>query len=147
MPFFQQLACVALMRMTVLYISPELSKIFMLYIKALHLAGINSFKKMEEADSRRIEIITGRKYPFGNHIKDTLLSLPPKIVMKIEEAECRRPGKSKIVITLTRLSQSVSSLKRHYADMVCIRQYLTPGLCLHSNTFTSKLCMFLCYSL
>lgn len=84
------------------------------------MAGINSFKKMEEADSRRIEIITGRKYPFGNHIKDTLLSLPPKIVMKIEEAECRRPGKSKIVITLTRLSQSVSSLKRHYADMVCI---------------------------
>lgn len=75
---------------------------------------------MEEADPRRIEIITGRKYPFGNHIKDSLLSLPPKIEVKIEEAECRRQGRSKIVITLSRLSQSVSSLKRHYADMVCI---------------------------
>eukprot|EP00268_Persea_americana_P044332 TRINITY_DN4480_c0_g1_i11.p1 TRINITY_DN4480_c0_g1~~TRINITY_DN4480_c0_g1_i11.p1 ORF type:complete len:1021 (+),score=205.13 TRINITY_DN4480_c0_g1_i11:1226-4288(+) len=99
------------------YLLKQLPGIGMVTAKALHLAGINSFKTMEEADPRRIEIITGRKYPFGNHIKDSLLSLPPKIEVKIEEAECRRQGRSKIVITLSRLSQSVSSLKRHYADM------------------------------
>ncbi|XP_058088895.1 DExH-box ATP-dependent RNA helicase DExH17 [Magnolia sinica] len=100
------------------YLLKQLPGIGMVTAKALHSAGINSFKTMEEADPRRIEIITGRKYPFGNHIKESLLSLPPKVEMKAEEAECRRQGKSKLVITLTRLSQSISSVKRHYADMV-----------------------------
>jgi ATP-dependent DNA helicase HFM1/MER3 len=79
---------------------------------------INSFETLAEADPRRIEIVTGRKYPFGNHIKDSLLSLPPKVDVKMEEIECQRQGKSKLVVTLTRLSQSVQSTKRHYADMV-----------------------------
>ena len=74
---------------------------------------------MEEADPRKIEIITGRKYPFGNHIKESLLSLPPKIEMEIKEAECKKQGQSKVVIILTRLSQSTLSSKHHYADMVC----------------------------
>ena len=80
--------------------------------------GINSFETLSEADPRRIEIVTGRKYPFGNHIKDSLLSLPPKVDMKVEEIECKRQGKSKLVVTLTRLTQSVQSIKRHYAEMV-----------------------------
>lgn len=80
--------------------------------------GINSFETLAEADPRRIEIVTGRKYPFGNHIKDSLHSLPPKVDMKVEEIECQRQGKSKLVVTLTRLTQSVQSTKRHYADMV-----------------------------
>lgn len=80
--------------------------------------GINSFETLAEADPRRIEIVTGRKYPFGNHIKDSLHSLPPKVDMKVEENEFQRQGKSKLVVTLTRLTQSVQSTKRHYADMV-----------------------------
>lgn len=80
--------------------------------------GINSFETLSKADPRRIEIVTGRKYPFGNHIKDSLLSLPPKVDMKVEEIECKRQGKSKLVVTLTRLTQSVQSIKRHYAEMV-----------------------------
>lgn len=80
--------------------------------------GINSFETLAEADPRRMEIVTGRKYPFGNHIKDSLLSLPPKVDVKMEEIEYQRQGKSKLVVTLTRLSQSVQSTKRHYADMV-----------------------------
>lgn len=95
----------------------QLSTFLLCYFQALHSAGIHSFKTLEEADPRRIEIITGRKYPFGNHIKESLLSLPPMIEMKIEQAECRWQGKTKLIIALTRLSQSVSSLKRHYADM------------------------------
>lgn len=86
--------------------------------------GITSFNALAEGDPRRIEIVTGRKYPFGNNIKDSLLSLPPKVDMKVEEIECQRPGKSKLVVTLTRLSQSVQSTKRHYADMVNI--FATP---------------------
>nr|GFD39848.1 DExH-box ATP-dependent RNA helicase DExH17 [Tanacetum cinerariifolium] len=63
-------------------------------------------------------MITGRKFPFGNHIKDSLLTLPPKVDMKIDEIQCMNIGKSKLVMTLTRLSESPQSTKRHYADMV-----------------------------
>ena len=85
--------------------------------------GIVSFEALAEADPRRIEIVTGRKYPFGNHIKESLSSLPPKVELKIEEIECQRQWKSKIVVTLTRLSQSLQSLKRSYADMVCCHEF------------------------
>lgn len=86
--------------------------------------GIKSFETLAEADPRRIEIVTGRKYPFGNHIKESLLSLPPKVDMKMEEIKCQGQGKSKLLITLTRLSQSVQSTKRHYADMVCFLEFV-----------------------
>ncbi|KAK9117209.1 hypothetical protein Sjap_016156 [Stephania japonica] len=100
------------------YLLKQLSGIGMVTAKALNLAGINSFKTLAEADPRQIEIVTGRKYPFGNHIKESLSSLPPKIEMKMEEIECKRQGKSKLVVTLDRLSQPSSLTKRHCADMV-----------------------------
>ncbi|KAF9624793.1 hypothetical protein IFM89_014081 [Coptis chinensis] len=100
------------------YLLKQLTGIGMVTAKALQSAGVNSFETLAEADPRRIEILTGRKYPFGNHIKESLLSLPPKVEMKVKEIECCRQGKSKIVITLTRISQSVSSAKHQFADMV-----------------------------
>lgn len=81
--------------------------------------GIKSFEALTEADPRKIEIVTGRKYPFGNHIKDSLLSLPPKVDVKLAEIESHTHGKSKLAVTLTRISESGQSAKRHYADMVC----------------------------
>ncbi|KAG6790126.1 hypothetical protein POTOM_006273 [Populus tomentosa] len=100
------------------YLLKQLPGIGMVTAKALHSMGIKSFDTLAEADPRRIEILTGRKFPFGNHIKDSLLSLPPKVSMSIEENECHRRGMSKFVVTLTRLSQPLQSSKRHYADMV-----------------------------
>ncbi|KAJ4729267.1 DExH-box ATP-dependent RNA helicase [Melia azedarach] len=100
------------------YLLKQLPGIGMVTAKALYSMGIKSFETLAEADPRRIEIVTGRKYPFGNHIKESLLSLPPKVDMKIEEIKCKGQAKSKLVITLTRLSQSVQSTKRHYADMI-----------------------------
>ncbi|KAK3032096.1 hypothetical protein RJ639_036310 [Escallonia herrerae] len=100
------------------YLLKQLPGIGMVTAKALHSMGVKSFETLSEADPRKIEIVTGRKYPFGNHIKESLLSLPPKVEMKVEQAECPRQGKSKIVVTLTRLSQPLISTKRHYADMV-----------------------------
>lgn len=80
--------------------------------------GVKTFETLKEADPRKIEMITGRKFPFGNHIKDSLLSLPPKADLKVEEIQCTNIGKSKLVMTLTRLSESPQSTKRHYADLV-----------------------------
>lgn len=79
--------------------------------------GITSFETLADADPRRIEIVASRKFPFGDHIKESLLSLPPKVEMKIEATEAQRQGKSMLAVTLTRLTQAQSN-KRHYADMV-----------------------------
>ncbi|XP_038979014.1 ATP-dependent DNA helicase MER3 homolog [Phoenix dactylifera] len=100
------------------YLLKQLPGIGMVTAKALNSAGINSFESMIEADPRKIEIITGRKYPFGNHIKESLLSLPPKVEIQIKEVECKRQGKSKLIITLTRVPHTVASSKHHYADMM-----------------------------
>ncbi|KAK2661719.1 hypothetical protein Ddye_000293 [Dipteronia dyeriana] len=100
------------------YLLKQLPGIGMVTAKALHSMGIKSFETLADGDPRRIEIVTGRKYPFGNHIKESLQSLPPKVDMKIEEVKCQKQGKSKLVVTLTRLLQSVHSTKHHYADMI-----------------------------
>ncbi|KAL6573750.1 Sec63 [Orobanche hederae] len=100
------------------YLLKQLPGIGMVTAKALHSMGVMSFDALLEADSRKIEMVTGRKYPFGNHIKDSLLSLPPKIEMVVKETKDQRMGKSKLLITLTRLSQPVQPNKRHYADMI-----------------------------
>ncbi|KAH0462845.1 hypothetical protein IEQ34_010420 [Dendrobium chrysotoxum] len=100
------------------YLLKQLPGIGMVTAKALHSAGINSFDKMFEADPRKIELITGRKYPFGNHIKESLLSLPPKVEMRVEETEYKRQCKSKLLIKLTRLARRITSSKHHYADLV-----------------------------
>ncbi|XP_062106898.1 DExH-box ATP-dependent RNA helicase DExH17 isoform X3 [Humulus lupulus] len=100
------------------YLLKQLPGIGMVTAKALQSMEITSFETLAGADPRRIEIVTGRKFPFGNHIKDSLLSLPPKVDMKVEETECQMRGKSKLVITLTRISEPFKSMKRHYADMI-----------------------------
>ncbi|KAJ6302004.1 hypothetical protein OIU77_016164 [Salix suchowensis] len=100
------------------YLLKQLPGIGMVTAKALHSMGIKSFDTLAEADPRRIEIVTSRKFPFGNHIKDSLRSLPPKVNMSIEENECHRRGMSKFVVTLTRISEPLQSTKRHYADMI-----------------------------
>ncbi|KAG5624417.1 hypothetical protein H5410_009635 [Solanum commersonii] len=100
------------------YLLKQLPGIGMVTAKALHSMGVKSFASLSDADPRKIEMVTGRKYPFGNHIKESLLSLPPEIEMRVEETESQRQGKSKVMVTLTRLSQPVQTTKRHYADMV-----------------------------
>ncbi|KAL0692573.1 hypothetical protein Bca4012_059753 [Brassica carinata] len=112
------------------YLLKQLPGIGMVTAKALHSMGVRSFEALAEADPRRIEIVTGRKYPFGNHIKESLSSLPPKVEIKVEEVECQKQGVSKLAVTLTRLSQPLVSTKRHYADMVGCLNFLQ----LHSNS-------------
>ncbi|RZB59977.1 DExH-box ATP-dependent RNA helicase DExH17 [Glycine soja] len=100
------------------YLLKQLPGIGMVTAKALHSMGVRSFEELADADPRRIELVTGRKYPFGNHIKDSLLSLPPKVDVTLAEIESHIQGNSKLVVTLARISQSGQSVKRHYADMI-----------------------------
>ncbi|XP_042032105.1 DExH-box ATP-dependent RNA helicase DExH17-like [Salvia splendens] len=101
------------------YLLKQLPGIGMVTAKALHSMGVTSFDTLSEADPRKIELMTGRKYPFGNHIKESLLLLPPKIEMTLKEGEVQKIGKSKLLVTLTRLSEPVApSPKKHYADVI-----------------------------
>ncbi|KMT18211.1 hypothetical protein BVRB_2g023810 isoform B [Beta vulgaris subsp. vulgaris] len=99
------------------FLLKQLPGIGMVTAKALHSMGIISFETLADADPRRIEIVASRKFPFGDHIKESLLSLPPKVDMNIEATEGQRQGKPKLAVTLTRLTEARSN-KRHYADMV-----------------------------
>ncbi|KAL5647406.1 hypothetical protein ACJX0J_041761, partial [Zea mays] len=85
--------------------------------KALKSAGIYSFEAFATADPRKIELGTGRSFPFGNRIKESMSSLPPKIDIHIEETG-NKLGKSIITVTLTRLSETHAFSKRICADMV-----------------------------
>ncbi|KAE8696936.1 ATP-dependent DNA helicase MER3-like protein [Hibiscus syriacus] len=97
----------------------QLPGIGMVTAKALQSMGVKSFETLAEADPRIIEIVNGKNFPFGNHIKESLTSLPPKFAIEIEVSECKRQGKSKLAVTLTRLSsQGAQSTKRHFADVV-----------------------------
>ncbi|CAA0383918.1 unnamed protein product [Arabidopsis thaliana] len=100
------------------YLLKQLPGIGMVTAKALHSMGVRSFEALAEADPRRIEIVTGRKYPFGNTIKESLSSLPPKVEIKVEEVDCQKQGISKLAVTLSRVSQPLQSTKRHYADLI-----------------------------
>ncbi|KAL9674417.1 hypothetical protein QQ045_030689 [Rhodiola kirilowii] len=101
------------------YLLKQLPGIGMVTAKALHSMGVTTFDALEEADPRRIEMVTGRKYPFGNTIKESLQSLPSKVEMMFEEAaDFKKQRKSKLLVTLTRLSEQHQSAKRHFADLV-----------------------------
>lgn len=99
------------------FLLKQLPGVGIITAKALKTAGVDSFESLATADARKLEIATGRNYPFGNHIKESLSSLPPKIDIQIEDAG-NRQGKSTIIVTLSRQSQTGRSTKQNYADMV-----------------------------
>jgi len=94
--------------------------------QALLKAGVDSFDKLAAADPRRLELITGRKYPFGNQVKSALDALPPRVDLKLFEV-----GFGKIECCLTRLSPANRSSK-HIADLVSwlVQTWLLYTVCL-----------------
>lgn len=75
---------------------------------------MDSFEKLAAADPRRLETLTGRRYPFGDQLKASLDDLPQKVDMMLSESE-----DGKCILTLTRASGSRLSTKRfHVAELV-----------------------------
>lgn len=86
------------------------------YVQALLTAGVDSFEKLAAADPRRLETLTGRRYPFGDQLKASLDDLPPKVDMMLSESD---HGQDQCILTLTRASGSRLSTKRfHLAELV-----------------------------
>lgn len=84
-------------------------------MQALATAGVDSFEKLASADPRRLEAITGRKFPFGDQLKASVNDVPPKVEMNLSEN-----GKDdQCLLTLHRVSQPQSPGKSfHMAELV-----------------------------
>ena len=88
-------------------------------MQALVKAGVTTFQKLRTFDPRRLEIITGRKYPFGNQMKDALEALPPEMAIEVVESEGQQHRNRLYHLTLSR-GPSNSSTCKHYGHLVCI---------------------------
>ncbi|KAL3683461.1 hypothetical protein R1sor_001483 [Riccia sorocarpa] len=98
----------------------QLPGIGMVTAKAFLTAGISNFEKLESADPRHLEQITGRKYPFGDHMKSTLKTLPPKVQMVVRDSGLRIGDKREFLLELTRTESIRGSEtgKWYFADMI-----------------------------
>lgn len=84
-------------------------------LQALVTAGLDSFEKLASADPRRLESITGRKFPYGDLLKASLNAIPPKVEMNLFE----NGRDDQCLLTLHRVSQVQSSGKSfHMAELV-----------------------------
>ncbi|KAF7053916.1 hypothetical protein CFC21_061721 [Triticum aestivum] len=102
------------------FLLKQLPGIGIVTAKALKTAGVDSFESLATADARKLESATGRNYPFGNQIKESLSSLPPKIDIQIEDAG-NKQGKSTITVTLSRQSQAVRSKAREFSSPYSVK--------------------------
>ena len=91
-------------------------------MQALVKAGITTFQKLRTFDPRRLESITGRKYPFGNQMKDALEALPSDMAIDLVASEGQQNGHKVYHLTLSRGSTN-SSNHRHYGHLVRILTY------------------------
>ncbi|KAH7306285.1 hypothetical protein KP509_22G005100 [Ceratopteris richardii] len=96
----------------------QLPGIGMVTAKVLLGAGINSFEKLQSADPRRLESLTGRKYPFGNHVKESLDALPPVITMNFLNIPKTSKHGVAYILELSRSNQVMQHKKKHFADVV-----------------------------
>eukprot|EP00850_Spirogloea_muscicola_P022734 SM000309S11869 [mRNA] locus=s309:40999:48383:+ [translate_table: standard] len=103
----------------------QLSGVGMATAKALLQAGISTFSKLRTSDPRKLESATGRKYPFGDQLKDSLHMLPPEV--RLELSNENHSGRCNYVVILTRTVPVITQGKRHMANLV--RTYLDAFAC------------------
>eukprot|EP00898_Chlorokybus_atmophyticus_P002457 jgi/Chlat1/3211/Chrsp22S03497 len=84
---------------------------------ALVAGGIDSFDKLAAADPRRLEVVTGRKYPFGNQIKESLKNLPPCVNVQLSAPTQLAPDTEETTVTVTRLQEGKSTV-HHQAVLI-----------------------------
>ncbi|CAM6091547.1 unnamed protein product [Calypogeia fissa] len=87
-------------------------------VKTFQTAGIDSFEKLAGADPRQIELITGRRFPYGDQVKESLTALPPKVVISIRQTGLQVGAKNEFTLELTRTSEPKTSSKWHMADLI-----------------------------
>nr|XP_048303113.1 probable ATP-dependent DNA helicase HFM1 [Myodes glareolus] len=85
-------------------------------------AGLTSFKKIEEANAREIELILSRLPPFGTQIKEAVMYLP-KYELEVEQISRYSDTKAEILVTVVLRNFEQLQTKRtapdtHYATLI-----------------------------
>lgn len=85
-------------------------------------AGLTSFKKIEEANAREIELILSRLPPFGTQIKEAVMYLP-KYELEVEQISRYSDTKAEILVTVVLRNFEQLQTKRtapdaHYTTLI-----------------------------
>ncbi|KAM5269336.1 putative ATP-dependent DNA helicase HFM1 isoform 2-T4 [Hipposideros larvatus] len=105
-----------------LHVSKQLEKIGITLSNAMVNAGLTSFKKIEEADARELELILNRHPPFGTQIKDTVMYLP-KYELEVEQIARYSDTMAEILVTIVLRNFEQLQTKRtapdsHYVTLI-----------------------------
>ncbi|KAL1791202.1 putative ATP-dependent DNA helicase HFM1 isoform X1 [Sigmodon hispidus] len=104
------------------HVSKQLDKIGISLSNTMVNAGLTSFKKIEEANPREIELILSRHPPFGTQIKEAVMYLP-KYELEVEQIARYSDTKAEILVTIILRNFEQLQTKRtapdsHYATLI-----------------------------
>ncbi|XP_016052709.1 PREDICTED: probable ATP-dependent DNA helicase HFM1 [Miniopterus natalensis] len=105
-----------------LHVSKQLEKIGITLSNAMVNAGLTSFKKIEETDARKLELILNRHPPFGTQIKETVMYLP-KYELEVEQIARYSDTVAEILVTIILRNFEQLQTKRtapdfHYVTLI-----------------------------
>ncbi|NP_001399493.1 probable ATP-dependent DNA helicase HFM1 isoform X2 [Rattus norvegicus] len=104
------------------HVSKQLDKIGISLSNTMVNAGLTSFKKIEEANARELELILNRHPPFGTQIKEAVMYLP-KYELEAEQIARYSDTKAEILVTIILRNFEQLQTKRtapdfHYATLI-----------------------------
>ncbi|XP_021087057.1 probable ATP-dependent DNA helicase HFM1 [Mesocricetus auratus] len=104
------------------HVSKQLDKIGISLSNTMVNAGLTSFKKIEEANAREIELILSRHPPFGTQIKEAVMCLP-KYGLEVEQIARYSDTKAEILVTIILRNFEQLQTKRtapdsHYTTLI-----------------------------
>uniref|UniRef100_H0VA28 Probable ATP-dependent DNA helicase HFM1 n=1 Tax=Cavia porcellus TaxID=10141 RepID=H0VA28_CAVPO len=105
-----------------LHVSKQLEKIGITLSNAMVNAGLTSFKKIEETDARKLELILNRHPPFGTQIKEAVMYLP-KYEIEVDQIARYSDTKAEILVTVILRNFEQLQTKRttpnsHYTTLI-----------------------------
>ncbi|XP_074859384.1 putative ATP-dependent DNA helicase HFM1 [Carettochelys insculpta] len=134
-----------------LHVSKQLEKIGVTLSNAMVNAGLTSFKKIEDANPRELELILNRHPPFGNQIKESVLHLP-KYEVDIEQLAKYSDKVAEILVTIKLANFQQLQMKRtapdcHYVTLiigdadnqVVFKQKIMDSVLLKGGNWTKKI--------
>ncbi|XP_055497359.1 probable ATP-dependent DNA helicase HFM1 isoform X1 [Leucoraja erinacea] len=133
------------------YISRQLEKIGPTLSCAMVNAGLSTFQKIEDTNSRELELIVNRHPPFGNQIKESITHLP-KYELSVEQLAKYHAGVAEIIVTITLTNYEQLLKKRTASDnhhtsliigdadnQVIYKQKITDSALLKTGSWSKKI--------
>ncbi|KAG5286894.1 hypothetical protein AALO_G00020010 [Alosa alosa] len=135
------------------YVSRQLDKIGLSLATAMVNAGLTTFSKIEQTNTRELELIVNRHPPFGNQIRERILSLP-KYELRLEQLPVYSNSAAEISVTVNmrnfdQLIAKKTPLSHHYITViigdcdnnVVFFQKLSDTVFMKSGTWSRKICI------